>query len=95
MRLLDSYGAAELELAIQEALERGVPHPNAVRLSLERRREQRDQPPPLAIPLPDKAKVHNLVVRPHTLTGYDQLDQQAPAEQATTDAGEVDHDDNG
>jgi hypothetical protein len=95
LRLLDSYGAAELELAIQEALERDVPHPNAVRLSLERRREQRDQPPPLAIPLPDKAKVRNLVVRPHTLTGYDQLDQQAPAEQATADAGEVDHEDNG
>ncbi len=95
LRLLESYGAAELEVAIQEALERDVPHPNAVRLSLERRREQRDQPPPLAIPLPDKAKVRNLVVRPHTLTGYDQLDQQAPAEQATTDAGEVDHDDNG
>jgi transposase len=94
LRLLDSYGAVELEAAIQEALERGVPHPNAVRLSLQRRREQRDQPPPLAIPLPDKAKVRNLVVRPHTLTGYDQLDQQAPAEQATADVREVDHEDN-
>ena len=95
LRLLDSYGAAELEVAIQEALQRDVPHPNAVRLSLQRRREQRDLPPPLAIPLPDKAKVRNLVVRPHTLTGYDQLDQQEPTEQATTDAGEADHDDNG
>ena len=95
LRLLDSYGAAELEAAIQEALQRDVPHPNAVRLSLQRRREQRDLPPPLAIPLPDKAKVRNLVVRPHTLTGYDQLDQQEPTEQATTDAGEADHDDNG
>jgi hypothetical protein len=48
----------------------------------------------LAIPLPDKAKVRNLVVRPHTLTGYDQLDKQAPAEQATADVREVDHEDN-
>jgi hypothetical protein len=95
LRLLGSYGAAELEAAIQEALERDVPHPNAVRLSLQRRREQRDQPPPLAIPLPDKAKVRNLVVRPHTLTGYDQLDKQAPVEQAASDVGEVNHDDNG
>jgi hypothetical protein len=95
LRLLDSYGATELEAATQEALERGVPHPNAVRLSLQRRREQRNQPPPLAITLPDKTKVRNLVVRPHTLTGYDQLGKQEPEEQDTTDAGEVDHDDNG
>ena len=41
MRLLERYGAAELQAAILEALERDVPHPNAVRLALERRREQR------------------------------------------------------
>ena len=41
LRLLDTYGASELQAAIAEALARGVPHPNAVRLSLERRREQR------------------------------------------------------
>src|SRR5262249_21589814 len=46
LRLLDRYGAAELEAAICEALARGVPHPNAVRLALEQRREQRRQPPP-------------------------------------------------
>ena len=43
MRLLDRYGAAELQAAILEALERDVPHPNAVRLALERRREQRGE----------------------------------------------------
>ena len=30
-RLLDTYGASELQAAIDEALTRGVPHPNAVR----------------------------------------------------------------
>jgi hypothetical protein len=30
--LLDRYGAAELDAAIREALDRGVPHPNAARL---------------------------------------------------------------
>ena len=35
-RLLDRYGAAELEAAIAEALSRGVPHPNAVRLAMEK-----------------------------------------------------------
>lgn len=94
LRLLDNYGAAEVEVAIQEALQRGVPHPNAVRLSLERRREQRDQPPPLAIVLPDKAEVRNLVVRPHALNSYDQLDQREHADQPTSAAGEVSTDDN-
>ena len=32
LRLLDRYGAADLQAAILEALERDVPHPNAVRL---------------------------------------------------------------
>ena len=77
LRLLDQYGTAELTLAIQEALDRDVPHPNAVRLSLERRREQRQQPPPLAVALPADERVRNLVVRPHDLNDYDHL-QAAP-----------------
>jgi len=94
LRLLDSYGAAEVEAAIQEALQREVPHPNAVRLSLQRRREQRDQPPPLAITLPDKAQVRNLVVRPHALNGYDQLEPKVQADHPTSEAEEVSTDDN-
>jgi len=73
LRLLDRYGAEELEAAITEALARGVPHPNAVRLSLERRREQRDQAPPVAVALPEDQRVRDLVVRPHKLDDYDQL----------------------
>jgi len=73
LRLLDRYGATELEAAIGEALSRGVPHPNAVRLSLERRREQREQAPPLAVELPADPRVKTLVVRPHKLDEYDQL----------------------
>lgn len=73
LRLLDRYGAVELEATIGEALTRGVPHPNAVRLSLERRREQREQAPPLAVVLPEDPRVRNLVVRPHDLNDYDPL----------------------
>jgi transposase len=73
LRLLDRYGAADLEAAIGEAIARGVPHPNAVRLALERLREQRDQPPALAIALPADKRVRDLVVRPHKLDNYDQL----------------------
>src|ERR1700692_602791 len=56
MRLLRRYGGAELQSAIMAALDRDVPHPNAVRLALERRREDRQQVPPVAMTLP--AHVH-------------------------------------
>jgi transposase len=73
LRLLDTYGASELQAAIDEALTRGVPHPNAVRLSLERRREQRELPPPLPLSLPDDPRVRDAAVRPHALADYDQV----------------------
>ena len=76
LRLLERYGAAELEAAIAEALAREVPHPNAVRLALQRRREQRDQPPPLPIALPADKRVRDLVVSPQKLDDYDQLQTQ-------------------
>jgi hypothetical protein len=73
VQLLDDYGAGELEHAIAEALTNGVPHPNGVRQVLERRREQRDRLPPLALTLPDNDKARNIVVRAPTLALYDQL----------------------
>ena len=73
LRLLDCYGASELEAAINEALDRGVPHPNAVRLALERRREQRQEAPPVALVLPDHVKARDACVTPHRLETYDQL----------------------
>lgn len=71
--LLDAYGAAELAQAIAEALMHNVPHPNAVRQVLERRREQRDRPTPLTLTLPDNDKAKGIVVRPAPLAPYDQL----------------------
>jgi hypothetical protein len=82
LRLLERYGATELEAAISEALSRDVPHPNAVRLCLERRRELREQDPPLAVELPADPRVNKLVVKPHKLDDYDQLqaDSKTPTE---------------
>ena len=74
LRLLDQYGAAELDAAIAEALERGVPHPHAVRQSLERRREARALPPALPLELGGDPRVSELVVRPHALADYDHLE---------------------
>ena len=73
MRLLARYGAAELQVAITEAIERDMPHPNAVCLILERRREQRNQPPPVDVLLPGHVKAKDAPVQPHRLDTYDQL----------------------
>lgn len=77
--LLDDYGRQELEAAIAESLRREVPHPNGVRLTLQRRREERNQPPPIGIRIADP-RAQKLVVRPHDLHGYDQL--QTPQDAA-------------
>lgn len=75
LSLLDSYGADELEAAIFEALAQGVPHPNAVRLALERRRDGHNRPPPLSVPLSEKARAAHIVVRTASLAGYDQINE--------------------
>jgi hypothetical protein len=72
-RLLARYGAAELQVAIQAALEQDLPHPNAVRLALERRRQERNLPPPLAVALPAHLQARDVAVAPHRLDPYDQL----------------------
>lgn len=73
LQLLDSYGAAELEAAIIEALSKNVPHTNAVQISLEKRREQREQSPPITFNFSNNNRVNELVIRPHSLQNYDQL----------------------
>jgi hypothetical protein len=72
-RLVERYGAAEVETAVLAALARGVPHPNAVRLALEAQREARDRPPPVASCLPAHVVAKDATVRPHRLDSYDQL----------------------
>ena len=71
LRLLDTYGAARLQEAILEALERGSPHPRTVQLILEAPTSTPPTPPRMRIPLPDDPRVRDLVVRPHDLDHYD------------------------
>ena len=73
LHLLDRYGAQELDVAIREALARAVPHPNAVRLALERRRHERGAPPPVTVVLPEHVRSCDIRVTPHALDSYDQL----------------------
>jgi hypothetical protein len=70
---LDTYGARELEIGCAEAIERGVPHAHAVRQTLQRRREEQQLPPALAVPLPDDERARNLSVRPASLSAYEHL----------------------
>ena len=70
-RLLDEFGAAELKIAVAEALEAGSPHPATLRLILDRRRRALKTHPPIAVSLPDDPRVRDLVVTPHDLGEYD------------------------
>lgn len=71
VELLAEAGPAELRAAVAEALERGSPHPETVRLILDRTRRSRGQPPALPVKLPDDPKIRGLVVTPHRLADYD------------------------
>jgi hypothetical protein len=79
LRLLERYGAAALQDAILEALLRDVPHPNAVRLVLERRRVELGAAPPITLLLPAHVRDRDAPVRPHALETYDQLKEASHA----------------
>jgi transposase len=72
LALLDWAGAAELEEALVEVLERDTIHVGAVRQVLDRRRNERGLPPPVLLPLAPSAH-RDLVVSPHSLSSYDRL----------------------
>jgi transposase/phosphoglycolate phosphatase-like HAD superfamily hydrolase len=74
-RLLQRCTVAELRAAVDEALSRDVPHPNAVRLALDQHRRQRGQPPATVVTLPDSVQRRDVIVTPHALDSYDQLTQ--------------------
>ena len=69
--LLDDYGAVELEVAIKMALSKKLYHPSAVRLYLQKHREQQEKVPPVRLDLPDDERIRGQVVRPHSLNQYD------------------------
>ena len=87
LRLLDQYGAPSLQAAILEAIGRDVPHPNAVRLALERARERTGRPPPLALVLPEhvarrqgprRGPYGPWPMRTHSLASYDRQYDNKP-----------------
>jgi transposase len=89
LRLLDRYGAVALQAAVGEALERDVPHPNAVRLALERARHEQGLPPPVALCLSEEAARRDAPVRTHSLAGYDRISQLQTEDSTNADADPV------
>jgi transposase len=87
-QLLDRYGAQPMQAAVADALHRDVPHPNAVRLALEREREARHQSPPVAPQLSERARALDVTVRPHKLDSYDELTPAKPDTDATDERGD-------
>jgi transposase len=72
LQLLNAAGAAELEEALVEVLERDTVHVGAVRQVIDRRRSERRLPPPVSIPI-TRGEHRDLVVTPHSLATYDAL----------------------
>ena len=75
LQILDAVGAAELEEALVEALERDTVHVGAVRQVIDRRRSARGLPPPVSIPV-TRGEHADLVVTPHALSTYDSLKKE-------------------
>jgi transposase len=73
LRLLDQFGADELEQAIGEAHRRGAFAAQSVAHVLDQRRRARGAPAPLDPVLPDDPRVRDMVLIPHPLARYDDL----------------------
>jgi hypothetical protein len=85
--MLEHYGAQAMQDAVVKALRRDVPHHNAVRLALERARQERRDSPLVVPQLSERAQRMDVTVKPHRLDAYDDL--QAAAH-PTDEAGDGD-----
>jgi len=83
MRLLEGHGAALLEVALAEALMRGVCHIPTVRHILLQHAQAGQLPTPRIVELRGDPRVTDIVVRPHDLGAYDRL---YPNHEEDTDA---------
>ncbi|HVG58261.1 MAG TPA: IS21 family transposase [Hyalangium sp.] len=73
LSLLERYGAAELEEALAETLQRGALSPTSVAHVLDMRSRLKGAPPPLPAVLPEDPRVRQQRVSQHSLTDYDAL----------------------
>ncbi|MCC6984732.1 MAG: IS21 family transposase [Bauldia sp.] len=76
VRLLDAHGAAALEVALAETLQRGAVSAASVAHLLDQRARARKAPPAIPVVLPDDPRVRDLRVTPHALSHYDALSKE-------------------
>ena len=86
-RLVDEYGPADTDAALDRALERQTPSLSSVALWLEQQRRSHPSLPRVPIELPDRPGVRQLAVTPHNLETYDDLSQtEEPTETPVEDS---------
>ncbi len=71
--MLDDYGASLLEKAMVEALAKTSPHPNSVRIVLEKIRDEQHEKPLATFALSTDKRITEMVVKTHSLNQYDTL----------------------
>lgn len=76
LRLLDLYGAAELEAAICEALAAGTMHSSAIQNALEKRRHAKGLAQPVLLKFNKEKRLNEFHVVPKSLSMYDALLKQ-------------------
>lgn len=83
--LLDDYGACSLDKAMRVALEKKVPHPNSVRMILQKHREEAQEQPLVTFSLSQDKRVTEMVIKPHSLNQYDELNEKTTPEEEHND----------
>ncbi len=73
LRLLDEYGATELQAAMREALDRNTPRASSVSFILNRRRRLSRRRAPIPVDLSRRPDLATLDVQPHNPETYDGL----------------------
>lgn len=80
-RLLQRYGAAALDAAMAEALDKGAPAVGSIAYLLDKESRRAGRPVPLAVPLPARLRAKDVVVVPHDMSDYDLLGLEADEEE--------------
>lgn len=73
LRLLEMYGAAELDAVLESAVKNGTVHSESIRSALEKRRERKGMPPAVPLKFAKDPRIDEIAVRPKSLDTYDKL----------------------
>jgi len=78
--LLDDYGAQDLSVAVQEALDKQTPRIGSVAYLLAKRHRQAQRPTVLPVDLSRRPDLKDLYVKPHSSETYDELSRPVDPE---------------